>query len=79
MGSQRIAVGSEGWVYPQRYKNFSQWVTLLRADEAIAGSLKQLGVEAELSEPGHIAKQMLEHLGGRWGVHLLADLNPLTA
>jgi hypothetical protein len=77
MGHERVAVSSEGWVYPQRYKNSSQWVTLLRTDEAIAGSLKQLGVKAELSEPGRVAKQMLENLEGLWATHLLADLPTL--
>jgi hypothetical protein len=72
-----VAVGSEGWVFPQRYKNLGQYVTLLSTDEAITGSLGQLGIKAELSEPGHIARQMLQHLGGLWGVHLLADLDTL--
>jgi hypothetical protein len=34
-------------------------------------------MRAELSEPGHIARQMLEHLGGLLGVHLLADIDTL--
>jgi hypothetical protein len=33
--------------------------------------------DARLSEPGRIAKQMLENLGGLWGVHLLADVETL--
>jgi hypothetical protein len=77
MGGDPIPVGSEGWVFPQRYRNLAQYVSLLSADDAIIGSLKQLGIKAELSEPGHIAKQMLEHLGGLWGAHLLADLDTL--
>jgi hypothetical protein len=74
---ERVPVGGEGWVYPQRYKNLAQYVSLLNPEEAIIGSLEQLGIKASLSEPGHIAKQMLEHLGGLWGVHLLADLDTL--
>jgi hypothetical protein len=77
MGGERVPVGGEGWVYPQRFKNLGQYVSLLNPEEAIIGSLKQLGIKAELSEPGHIAKQMLEHLGGLRGVHLLADLETL--
>jgi hypothetical protein len=77
MGGDPIPVGSEGWVFPQRYKNLGQCVSLLSAGDAIIGSLGQLGIKAELSEPGHIAKQMLDHLGGLWGVHLLADLDTL--
>lgn len=77
MGGDPIPIGSEGWVFPQCYKNLGQYVSLLSAEEAIIGSLQRLGIEAELSEPGHIAKQMLEHVGGLWDVHLLADLNTL--
>jgi hypothetical protein len=78
LGGDNIPVGSEGWVFPQAYKNLGQYVSLLNNVDAIIGSLDQLGIKAELSEPGHIAKQMLEHLGGLWGVHLLADLDTLN-
>lgn len=77
MGGDPVIVGSEGWVFQQQYSRLGQYVTPLTTDDAITGWLKQLGFKAELSEPGHIAKQMLEHLGGLWGVHLLADLETL--
>ena len=70
-------VGSEGWVFPQRFKKLAQYLSLLSAGDAITGSLEQLGIKAELSEPGHIAKQMLEHLGGLSGMYLFADLDTL--
>ncbi|MGH8427325.1 MAG: hypothetical protein ACRES7_04990 [Gammaproteobacteria bacterium] len=70
-------VGSEGWVFPQKYTNFGQYVSLLNTKDAIIGSLRLFGLKAELSEPGHIARQMLEQLGGLWGVHLLADIDTL--
>ncbi len=77
LGAEPVAVTSEGWAFPQQFKNLSQYVTLLSDSDAIVGALKQLGIKAELSEPGHIAKQMLEHLGGLWGVHRLADIETL--
>ena len=77
MGGEAIPIGSEGWVFPQQFTNIGQYVSLLNANDAIVGSLKQFGIKAELSEPGHIAWQMLEHLGGVWGVHLLADIDTL--
>jgi hypothetical protein len=77
LGGEQIAIGSEGWVYPQRYTNTSQFVSPLTSDQAVIGSLGQFGINASLSEPGHIAKQMLEHLGGLRGVRLLADLSTL--
>jgi hypothetical protein len=64
MGGDAIPVSSEGWVFPQRYANMAQYVSLLSANDAIVGSLGQFGIKAELSEPGHIARQMLEQLGG---------------
>ncbi|MET3912834.1 hypothetical protein ABID59_007207 [Bradyrhizobium sp. S3.3.6] len=77
LGGEQVAIGSEGWIYPQRYAGSSQFVSLLTSERAMIGSLQQLGIKASLSEPGHIAKQMLEHLGGLRGVGLLADLNTL--
>jgi hypothetical protein len=73
-GGEQIAVGMEGWVFPQRYKNLNQHVSLLSANDAIVGSLAKFGIKAELSEPGQIARQMLENLGGLWGIHYLADI-----
>jgi len=77
LGSEPIPIGTEGWVFPQRYKDLRQYVSLMSTDEAIIGSLAKFGIKCELSEPGHIAKQMLEHLGGLWSVHLLADIATL--
>lgn len=70
---ETVAVGSEGWVFGQRYKEATKSIQLHRPEEIIIGALRRAGIEAKLSEPGHIAKQVLEHLGGMWGVHLLAD------
>jgi len=77
MPSDRVIVGSEGWIFGQRYKNWSPLLTLLTMEDAIIGSLERLGIQAKLSDPGHVAKQMLDHLGGLWDAHLLADLETL--
>ena len=77
LGGDQVVVGSEGWVFGQRFKNIDQTTWLLTREEAIIGSLKERGMEAGLSEPGYIAQQMLDHLGGLWGVHLLRDLQTL--
>jgi hypothetical protein len=76
-GGESVLVGSEGWVFSQRFRNSAQYVSLLRDDEAIVGTLARLGMKAELSEPGHIAKQMLEHLGGLSDAQLFADIDTL--
>ena len=77
LGRDPIPVSSEGWVFPQQFTNLGQYVSLLSPNDAIVGSLKKFGIKAELSEPGHIARQMLEQLGGLWSVHLLADIDTL--
>jgi hypothetical protein len=77
LGGERIVIGGEGWIYPQQYKNANQYVTLLKPEEAIIEWLEKKKIKAKLSEPGHIAKQMLEQLGGLWGAYLLADLETL--
>lgn len=77
MGGEHIPIGSEGWVFSQQFSSLEQYVSLLRSEEAIIDSLKKIGITASLSEPGHIAKQMLEHLGGLNRVGMLADINTL--
>ena len=73
IGGDDVVVGSEGWVFGRKFKNSDLTISLLTREEAIIGSLKERGIEAQLSEPGYIAQQMLDHLGGLWGVHLLKD------
>ena len=74
---ERVVVGTEGWSFAQIHKESTETIQLQTQEEAVIGSLKQLGVEAHLSEPGRIAKQVLHHLGGTWGIHLLADSDTL--
>ena len=60
--SDRLVVGTEGWSFLQRYKGSSEHIRLQSHEEAVIESLKHLGVEAILSDSGHIAKQVLQHL-----------------
>jgi hypothetical protein len=73
LGGDRVIVGSEGWVFAQRFKNSDEALKLIKKEDAVIGTLEQLGVKAKLSDPGHIAKQVLDHLGGLWGVYYLAN------
>ena len=77
LGGEFDSVGSEGWVFAQLYDDREQFVFMLTKEEAIAGWLEKLGIKAGLSEPGRIAQQMLEQLGGLSGVNLLADIKTL--
>ena len=69
----RAVIGTEGWSLVQRFSDMTQTVQLQTQEEAVIGSLKHLGVEANLSEPGRIAKQVFQSLGGMHNIRLLAD------
>ena len=71
--SERVVVGTEGWSFPHRYRDSTTHIRLQSHEEAVIESLKHLGVEVSLSDSGHIAKQVLQHVGGLRGLHLLAD------
>lgn len=73
----RVVIGSEGWVFTKRYTGLNQYIQLLSPEDAVKGALEKLGIKSKLSEPGYIAKQMLEHVGGVTGAYLLADLETL--
>ena len=74
---KRVVIGTEGWSFVQRFKDDTQTIQFLTQEEAIIGSLKQLGIEANLSEPGRIAKQVFQSFGGMHNIHLLADSETL--
>lgn len=74
LGGDYVTICTEGWIFSQHYKNSTETLDLLRMEDAISGSLERMGIEAQPSDPGHVAKQMLDHLGGLWAVHMLADL-----
>lgn len=77
LGSDQITVGTEGWGFGQRFKHSTEYFTFLSHEKSVINSLESLGVEAKLSDPGHIAKQMLESLGSLREARLLADLDTL--
>ena len=70
-------VGPEGWVFGQRYRNTAQTIRFLTPEQAIIQFLELRGIRATLSEPGQIAKRMIDQLGGLMDVSLLADAETL--
>lgn len=68
-----VLIGREGWSIGLRYKDFDARLTIPSPESAVISALKRFGIEARLSEPGHIAKQILGHVDGLWGMRLLAD------
>ncbi|MDJ0824260.1 MAG: hypothetical protein QNJ16_02035 [Rhodobacter sp.] len=74
---ERVNVGSEGWCFTQQFKDSIETIELLSHEDAIIGSLEQIGVEVAVSEPGHIGRQILNQLGGKFGIGLLKDAETL--
>ena len=69
---ERVVVGAEGWSFPQRSKDWTQTIRLPTQQDAVVASLGEVGVLANLSDAGQVAKQMLQHLRGLEGLRLLA-------
>lgn len=72
-GYKNFSIGREGWVYPQDYKDSRQFISFLRQDEAFISWFKLKGLTVGLSEAGRIAKQVIDSLGGMWGLNLFDD------
>lgn len=77
MPADRVGVSTEGWAFLQKYERWIQPVQLLDPDQSFVQWLGTRDIKAGLSEPGRIAKEMIQHLDGLWAVHLLADLETL--
>jgi hypothetical protein len=73
MGGEVVGITQEGWVFLQKYKDLEQTVCLLKNDEALIQWFDKNGITAELSEPGRIAKQMLNSLGSLWDLKFVGS------
>ncbi len=70
--SEPTLVSREGFVLPQKYKHCREYFRLMTGRDAVIDWLKQRGIEAQPSDPGRIAEQVLSSLRGFWGTNLLA-------
>lgn len=66
-------VSREGFVLPQRYKEHREYFRLMTGKEALIDWLGRNGVQAEPSDPGRIADQVVASLEGFWRAGLIAD------
>lgn len=73
LGDRHVIITQEGWVFTQSYKDQEQPLYLLKKDQAFTQWFKKLGINATLSEPGRIGKQVFNSLKGFWGLRLLND------
>lgn len=69
---ERVVVGTEGWSFPQQYKDWTQTIRLPTQQDAVIASLGDLGVPAKPSDAGQVARQILQHVRGLEGLRLLA-------
>src|SRR5690606_34948501 len=58
-----VGVGTEGWVYAQRFRDSTTTIQLYTGEDILTGVFGRRGVTAKLSEPGQIAKQIIASLG----------------
>lgn len=68
-----LIIAREGWVLGQRFKGLPVWLNLSDGPTAIAEWLESKRINAELSDAGRNATQMIESLGSLRGSHLIAD------
>lgn len=77
-GADDILIGSEGWSFSHRYSGVNELIQFQTQQQAILGFLERSGMTPRLSEPGHIARQIVDQLGGLWGTRLIADAKTLN-
>lgn len=68
-----IIASREGFVLPQQYKEQGEYLQLLTGQQALIQWLASQGVNAEASDPGRIADQIISSLHGLRGARLIAD------
>ncbi|MBL8588908.1 MAG: hypothetical protein JNK46_10310 [Methylobacteriaceae bacterium] len=68
-----VLIGTEGWSLGHEYVGLSSSLQFETQEKAITEILTRAGYSVSLSEPGYIAKHVLDQLGGLWGAHLIAD------
>ena len=73
LGMVEVLIGTDGWSIGQEYIRSSSSLQFETQEKAITGMLTRAGYSVSLSEPGHIAKHVLDQLGGLRGAHLIAD------
>jgi len=63
--------GKRGLVYLPEHKDWVERIEVVPAEQVFAAWLETRGWKPALSDKGHIARQMLKHLGGDFGIRLL--------
>jgi len=69
----QFACGREGWVFLQDHKSVNEYVSFIKHEDAFSSWFECFNLKARWSEPGRIARQMIDSLGGFWGLYLVDD------
>lgn len=69
----QFSCGREGWVFLQDHKSTNQYITFLEHEDAFSSWFKRFKLKVQSSEPGRVARQMLDSLSGFWGLYLIDD------
>lgn len=72
LGLKEWRCSKMGLVHLVRHKNWRQTLEYPNAEAVFSSWLSERGWKTELSDKGHIAEQMLKHLGGSSGTRVLA-------
>lgn len=75
--SEPVLIGRQGWSIGNQFKDINARLNIPSPESAVISALKRFGIRARPSEPGHIAKQILDHVSGLRGMQLLADAETL--
>lgn len=73
IGFREWRFSKKGMVYLSRHSDRSVHLSLPKAENVFSEWLKFKKWKVELSDKGHIAKQMLMQLGGTWGILTIAN------
>jgi len=73
IGFREWRFSKKGMVYLSRHSDWSVHLSLPKAENVFSEWLKFKKWKVELSDKGHIAKQMLMQLGGTWGILTIAN------
>ena len=76
-GIKELACGREGWVFLQDHKSVNEYVSFIKHEDAFASWFKSFSLDARCSEAGRIARQMIDSLGGFWGLYLVDDMESI--
>jgi len=72
-GHKEWRLSRKGLVYLSQHSDWTVHLPLPEAEVVFLDWIKSLGWETKISSAGYIAKQLIKHLGGVWGIETIAN------